>query len=304
MKILHFGNKENDTIYCDRPGAYAVFVNDKDEIGVVENNGYYFLPGGGIEKNETESAALIREVREETGIEVEIVRQVGRANEFQISFDKKSKLNQIDYFYKCIIVTEHNDQSDKSHIFKWVNFENAKSKISRQNHTWALTLAFEDLDTFVINYDSISQTGIYRLIQSDELEILLQLYNHLHSNDDRPKDSNVFIKVWNEIVNDPKIFYFVADLKGQFICSCHLILVPNLTRGCSPYGIIENVVTHSDYRANGIGKGILRYALNVAWAFGCYKVMLMTGSKKEWVHKFYEDAGFEKNTKTAFLAKQ
>jgi GNAT superfamily N-acetyltransferase len=75
----------------------------------------------------------------------------------------------------------------------------------------------------------------------------------------------------------------------------------DLTRGCKPYGIIENVVTHCDYHSKGVGKGLLQFALSVAWGLECYKVMLMTGSNQDWVHQFYEDAGFQKNVKTAFV---
>ena len=39
--------------------------------------------------------------------------------------------------------------------------------------------------------------------------------------------------------------------------SCALSVVPNLTRGCQPYGVIENVVTHADYRGKGYGKKVV-----------------------------------------------
>jgi GNAT superfamily N-acetyltransferase len=40
--------------------------------------------------------------------------------------------------------------------------------------------------------------------------------------------------------------------------------VPNLTRGGSPYALIENVVTHHDFRKRGFGKQILNFALAAA----------------------------------------
>lgn len=303
MNFLQFGSKDENYRYYDRPGAYGVIFNESNEIGIVEHNGYYFLPGGGIEKDESESEALLREVREETGFEVQIDRHLGDANEFQISFDNKIKFNQIGQFYKCSIIRDHKDQSDLTHVFKWVNYESVNVKLARQSHKWALTLAVRNLDIFKVTVDKVFSFGKYRLINNNELNGLLNLYTHLNSNDTKPRDSNEFNIVWNKIIADPKVFFFVAEMNRDLLASCHLVIVPNLTRGCRPYGVIENVVTHPDYRGKGIGKGILKYALNVAWAIGCYKVMLMTGSKKEWVHKFYEDAGFQKKIKTAFLAK-
>jgi GNAT superfamily N-acetyltransferase len=66
-----------------------------------------------------------------------------------------------------------------------------------------------------------------------------------------------------------------------------------------PYALIENVVTHTDHRNRGFGKAILKAATERAWVEGCYKVMLMTGSKRPSTIAFYGAAGFEQ-TKTGF----
>ena len=141
MNTLQFGSKHEGVDYFDRPGAYAVILNGNREIGIVEHNGHYFLPGGGIEEDENEIQALHREIREETGLEVKIERHLGNANEFQRSFDKKTNFNQIGYFYECSVITDHKDQLDLLHVFKWVRFEDVKEKPLRESHEWALDLA-------------------------------------------------------------------------------------------------------------------------------------------------------------------
>jgi GNAT superfamily N-acetyltransferase len=80
------------------------------------------------------------------------------------------------------------------------------------------------------------------------------------------------------------------------------MVIPNLTRGARPYGLIENVVTHQEYRGHGYGKALLAKALEFGWSQHCYKVMLMTG-RKDATHHFYESAGFESQSKKAFVAK-
>ena len=52
-----------------RPSAYAVIVQDGKVLLNQAWDGYDF-PGGGIEKGETISEGLLREVKEETGLEV------------------------------------------------------------------------------------------------------------------------------------------------------------------------------------------------------------------------------------------
>lgn len=81
------------------------------------------------------------------------------------------------------------------------------------------------------------------------------------------------------------------------------MVIPNLTRGGRPYGLIENVVTHADFRKRGIGKALLAHTLAYAWSVHCYKVMLMTGRKDEATLRFYEGAGFDRHSKQAFVAK-
>jgi GNAT superfamily N-acetyltransferase len=92
----------------------------------------------------------------------------------------------------------------------------------------------------------------------------------------------------------------VADTGGLLVSSCTLAIIPNLSRGARPYGVIENVVTHADYRGAGLGRAILRAALDIAWQADCYKVTLATGSKQEATLRFYQGAGFERGGKTYF----
>jgi nucleoside triphosphatase len=56
-----------------RPAAYAVIVNDgKVLLLKSRHGGKYCLPGGGIDAGERIEVALKREVREETGIEIDV----------------------------------------------------------------------------------------------------------------------------------------------------------------------------------------------------------------------------------------
>jgi GNAT superfamily N-acetyltransferase len=142
-----------------------------------------------------------------------------------------------------------------------------------------------------------------REIQSNERQMLLDLYRHLHDRDDPLPEEPVLSGVWNRIHADPWHKIFGLFKNRSLIASCVLVVIPNLTRGCRPYGLIENVVTHAEFRNQGLGQALLKHALNEAWRLNCYKVMLLTGRKNEAVYKFYESAGFARNAKQAFLAK-
>lgn len=83
--------------------------------------------------------------------------------------------------------------------------------------------------------------------------------------------------------------------------TCTLATIPNLTRSARPYGLIENVVTHPDFRRRGFATALLRHALQVAWEQGCYKVMFLTGGDGATL-RFYEQAGFRAGVKVGFVA--
>lgn len=107
------------------------------------------------------------------------------------------------------------------------------------------------------------------------------------------------IKSWDNILADPKQYYLVTEVDGKLVSSCVLVVIENLTRSASPYALIENVITHPEYRNRGIGTRLLKRAQNIAKEKGCYKVMLLTGRKS--AIGFYEKAGFDGGSKTGFI---
>ncbi|UKS28525.1 GNAT family N-acetyltransferase [Paenibacillus sp. HWE-109] len=141
-----------------------------------------------------------------------------------------------------------------------------------------------------------------RTIYKNELPKLLELYKHLNK-DDPELNVEDLDSLWGKIYNDLNMHYIVVDKDNQLVASCVLVIIPNLTRNARPYGLIENVVTHADFRRKGYGAAVLKKALEIAWEQNCYKVMLMTGSKEEGTLLFYENAGFKKGVKTGFIAK-
>jgi GNAT superfamily N-acetyltransferase len=67
--------------------------------------------------------------------------------------------------------------------------------------------------------------------------------------------------------------------------------------------VIENVVVDEPLRGRGIGKQIIAATLQAAWDAGCYKAMLLTGSKRESTHGFYRACGFNGDEKSAYIAR-
>lgn len=146
-------------------------------------------------------------------------------------------------------------------------------------------------------------TIIIRPAEWADLPGLLALFQFLNPDDPLLSVDDSLLRHWQGILGNKALHYIVACAEDKLICTCNLTIVANLTRSARPYGLIENVVTHPDYRRRGIGTQVLHYALAIAWKQGCYKVMLLTGSKDEATLRFYEQAGFARGEKTGFVAR-
>jgi GNAT superfamily N-acetyltransferase len=132
-----------------------------------------------------------------------------------------------------------------------------------------------------------------------DLPGMLMLYRHLNPSDPVVEPAQAETP-WADLIGCGLATVFVAEVGLVLASSCTLVIVPNLTRGVRPYGLIENVVTHEDYRQRGLGRAVLAAAVDAAWAANCYKVMLATASRLEATLRFYEAAGFARGGKTYF----
>lgn len=139
-----------------------------------------------------------------------------------------------------------------------------------------------------------------REVNETDLIQLLELYTQLHDND-LPVIDDALISLWNEILADKKQHIVVGCVDGKIVSSCVITIIPTLTHNQRPYALIENVITHEDYRKMGYATRLLDHAKEIAIKNRCYKIMLMTGSKKESTLNFYERAGYNRNDKTAFI---
>jgi GNAT superfamily N-acetyltransferase len=135
-----------------------------------------------------------------------------------------------------------------------------------------------------------------------DLPALLELYRDLHD-EDLPLPSPAAVnKVWEDMLGNPCIHCLLAErIDGLFISSCVLVIVPNLSRGARPYGLIENVVTRTDFRRQGHAAALLQQAIAIARSNNCYKVMLLSSKKREGAHMLYEKVGFERDSKFGFI---
>lgn len=77
----------------------VVFSDDRKSVLLVERRDIpvWVLPGGGIDPNETPEIAITREVTEETGYHVKLVRKVGE-------YEPINRLSKFTHVFECQVI--------------------------------------------------------------------------------------------------------------------------------------------------------------------------------------------------------
>ncbi len=139
-----------------------------------------------------------------------------------------------------------------------------------------------------------------REIYDTDFEGLMELYMQLHDNP-MPERTPEIESIWNRILADKDHHIIVAEIDGKVVSSCVCVIIPNLTHGQQPYAFVENVITDEKYRKQGLATECLDYAKKLAESENCYKLMLLTGTKKERTLNFYRKARYNNEDKKEII---
>ncbi|MDO6708627.1 GNAT family N-acetyltransferase [Photobacterium sp. 1_MG-2023] len=141
-----------------------------------------------------------------------------------------------------------------------------------------------------------------RTARPQDLEGLLRLYRALRPHD-QPLTAPAAEAHWEALLAQPNTRIIVADIDGTLASTCQLGLVPTLTNGAKPFGVIEHVITTDQYRRRGLSQKVIEKALALAWELDCYKVMLLSGETRTAAHQLYEKIGFQSGIERGFVIK-
>ncbi|MGD7052359.1 bis(5'-nucleosyl)-tetraphosphatase [Sutcliffiella horikoshii] len=123
-------------IYLDKPDTRYLVVKSK-------TNGHWGFPKGHIEENETEIDAAIREVKEETGLEVLIHEDFKTSMEYMMSESAIRK--EVILFLGTPIGTPVTIQESEIAMYKWATFNDTLNLFQYENQKQSLKQAHEFL---------------------------------------------------------------------------------------------------------------------------------------------------------------
>jgi 8-oxo-dGTP pyrophosphatase MutT (NUDIX family) len=109
------------------PSVTAVIVNDEGELLLIHktDNDLWALPGGGHDAGESISQTVVREVKEETGIDVEIVDIVGLYTDPRhvMAYDDGEVRQQFSICFHARPIGGSLQNSSESKEVRWVSID-------------------------------------------------------------------------------------------------------------------------------------------------------------------------------------
>lgn len=154
MNILATYNQENvsddDATQLGHRRAVRGIVYDKDgNVAMIhaKNEGYYTLPGGGVELEETFEQGIIRECEEEIGCDVQIVKYIGTTFEYRkdegfISESSGYILNVVGAKGSPKFIGDETD-AEKNSVVEWITIDDAIKAM--ESIPWPPKLYFQNI---------------------------------------------------------------------------------------------------------------------------------------------------------------
>lgn len=115
------------------------------------------------------------------------------------------------------------------------------------------------------------------------------------------QDMNLWKSILDKFEKDENMHLLVVEEDGKVVSSVQMAIIESLTHNVRPFAVVENVVTHIDYRNKGYASALLQKASEIAKKHRCYKLFLETGSNKESTLNFYRNNGFAVDEKHSCL---
>lgn len=122
----------------------CIIINDKKEVLLIHHNaGHWDFPKGHVEEGETEIETAIREVKEETNIDVEVDEIYRYSTKYS---PKQDVLKEVIYFLAKNISDNKQAQLEEVSEVKWFAMEDAINKITFDNSRNILIQLKKDLE--------------------------------------------------------------------------------------------------------------------------------------------------------------
>ena len=130
--------------------------------------------------------------------------------------------------------------------------------------------------------------------EADQFDLpeVLELLRELDLDGDKPMSQAEAMRLFDRIGDYPDYTIYLARKEGEAVGTYALLIMDKLEHGGAPSGIVDSVAVAKAFQGQGIGKAMMRHAMDKCREKGCYKLMLSSNKTREDAHRFYEGLGF------------
>ena len=133
-----FGARPDGPEWVIRDSAYVLALRCDGRLAVVRTSQGTFLPGGGIESDETPPEAITREALEECGLIIQPGAWAVRAIQFVYSKREKTYFEKRSIFLDGLMVRIDSTQCESDHELVWTDAEETTRILSHESQRWAV----------------------------------------------------------------------------------------------------------------------------------------------------------------------
>lgn len=108
----------------------SIIINCNKVLLIKQHQGFYGFPKGHMETNETEEQTAIRETKEETNIDIQIIREYRYSNNYVIN---NEIAKEVIYFLATPLNTNIEKQSSEILDVVWINIDEVYDKLTYQD---------------------------------------------------------------------------------------------------------------------------------------------------------------------------
>jgi GNAT superfamily N-acetyltransferase len=132
-----------------------------------------------------------------------------------------------------------------------------------------------------------------RPVTEAELPLLADILAELDGNAPFPLEQ--VREKWLEMQRFPDYVAYFAELDGEIVGTLSLNIFPVLSGAMRSEAIAEAVVIRPAFRGRGLGRAMMRAAMDLAAAKGAYKLALSSNLRRLDAHRFYDGMGFKRH---------
>ena len=121
----------------------AIVVDDEKVLLVKHNAGHWDFPKGHVEEGETEIETAIREVKEETNIDIKIEKENKYISEYS---PKENVMKTVIYFIGEKVGGEDKPQMEEVSDVEWIDVNKAVERITHQRSKEIMMQVIKDMN--------------------------------------------------------------------------------------------------------------------------------------------------------------